>query len=143
MIDMKTFALLCISLGLISVASAGSHTADSDALTKIYLEMNDTLAATGGWNKKPLATRNEAFERAIRLEGSVKKLLGNGLVSPRAACRNAAIHHRYYVKNLNDAALVIEGKKSLETPADLYAPMFHSVQFGQSLAECHTAINSI
>lgn len=105
--------------------------------------MRAVVAETGVWSKKPLPARIEAARAAKALVDETEKLLGSDPSGPFGQCRAAAIGMQTYVLNLNDLALLLEGRRQLNASVDLVMPQFFAFQFGEAYSACRDQIEAL
>jgi len=139
---MKAIAAALAALMVIGHAQAQKAPSYKDARA-VYDQLGKPVAATGVWNKKSLAERHQALRDADALVKRAESLFGTSPVGPFAACRSAAIALKFYVLNLNDLALVLEGRQQLTNAATLFAPSFNAVQLGEYKAACYEQVESL
>jgi hypothetical protein len=133
-----------LTAGIVALALSGaSHAAPSAGEARaIYEELGRPINQAPQWNRKPLYERHEAVEQADQLIARAERAFGSSPIGEGAACRNAAISRKFFVINLNDLTLLLEGRPLL-SPHALYAPMTVSVRFGEQLAACHSYIDRL
>ena len=146
MVNMKTVASLLLtaaSLAPIATAVSAQNIPSYQAARAVYDAMDRTVGQTGGWSKKPLVDRLQAHDDAVKLAKKAELLFGTNLGAPSSSCWKAAIGMQFYISNMNDLALILEGKRTNVSPADLYAPMFTSLGFGEHKAACYQYVLSL
>lgn len=139
---MKTLLIALCLAGAASGAFAQKKPAYDEARA-IYDELGKPVAQTSIWFRKPLQERIQAARSADELVKRAERLWGTAAIGPGSACRKAAIGMKFYVLNLNDLALLAEGRRTLSSPSDLLAPSFHAVQFGQDKAACYDEVEAL
>lgn len=130
----------CISLALLllgGAACAQQQPSYKDA-RKVWEQINQVLYDTGQWHKKALAERQKRLNAAQEISAKADRLWAGP-----SRCKEAASFMVDYVQSLNSFALVIEGRRSLDTPSDLYAPMFNAVVFGEKRAACYDEVEAL
>ncbi len=128
----------CISFALLllAVGSANAQQSPTKAQARqVWEKIEAVLPQTGGWEKLAPAERQKRLDVALEVNARASQLWRGP-----SACKFAASSMVDYVRTLNGFALVIEGKRGLDTPADLYAPMFKAVQFGEHRAACQEEV---
>jgi hypothetical protein len=136
---LKRLAILLVLslLGFAASAQAQKKPSYADA-RKLYEEIDKSLSATGLWYKKPLQERIRGRQSASALIERAEKLMG-----PSSRCREAAIFMHDYLGSLNDFALVVEGRRQISNPHELFAPMFNAVVFGEKKVACYEEVEAL
>ncbi|MFT4191656.1 MAG: hypothetical protein QM617_09070 [Comamonas sp.] len=131
------------AMALVAAVCAAQAQPAQDEAWAIYRQFDETVAATGNWHKKSEQARHQARQHADVLIQRAERLWGTAATGPGAACRAAAIAHKSYVIDLNDYAGIVSGQAQIGTPADLFAPSFKAVGFGEQKAACRAYIDSL
>lgn len=140
--NMKSIALALALLSATGFAAAQKPPSYRDARA-LYEQLGKPVAATGVWYKKPLAERIQAMKDADTLIKRAEAMFGTAVVGRFSACRSAAIAMKFYIIDLNDLALVMEGRRQITNAATLFAPSFNAVDFGEKKAACYEEIESL
>lgn len=113
------------------------------AASAIYDELGKPLEATSTWLNKPLHERLEEAKKAEAFVEKTELVFGTAQNQDWSTCRAAAIYRKFYIYGLNDLALILEGKKTVTSPADLFAPLLNSESFGENKARCSDYVDSL
>lgn len=133
---------LTLLLAIIMSGSVMAKTPSYKEARAIYDQLGVPVSATGLWHTKPLPERLAALREAEAFVAKTEKVFGGGQVGDSAACRSAAIARKFYVIQMNDLALIMEGRRNA-TPSDVFSPMFNSVSFGEHKAFCYHYVESL
>ena len=133
----KTYISLALLLLTTGTAFAQQQPNYNQA-RQIWQQIDAVLGQTGRWHKMPLAERNKRLDAAVQL-----KTKASSLWPGPSRCKEASSFMVDYIQSLNSFALVVEGKRSLDTPSDLYAPMFNAVVFGEKRAACYDEVEAL
>lgn len=139
---MNAFAIGLLSIGVLTSAHAQKTPSYKEA-REIYEQLGKPVAATGLWDKKPLSERLAAVKAADQLIARVEKLDGKGFGGPLSACKRAATAMKFYVMDLNDLALVWEGRSQVRNANTLFSPSFNAVNFGEMKAACYEEVEAL
>lgn len=134
---MKTNACL-LSVVLLVGSSAVTATPSYSDARKVYDEINNALYANGLLYKKPLPERTKVVQAAGALVEKTQRLWPGP-----SRCKEAAAFMKDYIVNLNSFALMLEGKRSVQAPAELYGAMFNAVVFGEKRAACYDEVEAL
>ncbi|WP_447776346.1 hypothetical protein [Variovorax boronicumulans] len=138
---MKTPMKICSSALVLVALLASSQALAAPSYSearKVYDEINNSLFANGLLYKKPLPERIKVVQAADQLVEKTKRLWPS-----MSRCREAAVFMRDYIGNLNSFALMLEGKRTVQAPAELYGAMFNAVVFGEKRAACYEEVESL
>jgi hypothetical protein len=101
------------------------------------------LASTSTWYKKPLVDRLQDIQAARGFESQAEATFGTSLATPWKDCRMLAISNKFYLLAMNDIALIVEGRRKISDPSDMFAPMFGSVTLGEAKNSCERYLHSL
>lgn len=135
----RSLAALALVFACLSASAAVTY----EAARKLTDQMQSVVMSTQSWHSKPLADRIAAYRRADVLVADAERMFGTSPAGTFASCWRAAISMKFYVINLNDMALLFEGRKQLTGPADLFAPMYASFEYGDAYRTCKDQIETL
>lgn len=137
---MKSLALILALLMAHGLTMAETLPSYKDA-RNLYDQLGKPVAASGVWWKKPLPERQQALREADALAKRAESLFGT---SRRfAACRSAALAMKTFILDLNDLALVVDGRREIKNAVALFAPSFNAVAFGEHKAFCYEEVEAL
>lgn len=129
-------------LAIVMSGSVMAKTPTYKEARAIYDQLGTPVSATGLWHTKPLTERLAALREAEAFVTKTEKVFADAQAGDSAACRSAAIARKFYVIQMNDLALIMEGRRNA-TPADVFSPMTNSVSFGEQKAFCYHYVESL
>ncbi|MDP9990907.1 hypothetical protein J2W28_002077 [Variovorax boronicumulans] len=138
---MKTITLALALLGMTGFAAAQKPPSYKEARA-LYDQLGKPVAASGVWWKKPLPERQQALRDADALAKRADALFGS-TTSRFASCRSAVLAMRTFIGDLNDLALVVEGRNEIKHAVALFSPSFNAVDFGEKKAACYEEVESL
>lgn len=134
---MKCLINLLPTVLLLAAATCDAAPSYQEA-RKVYNQIEKLQYDAGVWYKKTAEEREAATQKAKALVLTAERLWPK-----RSSCKEAANYAQTYVNDLNSYALVLEGKRSFQSPGEMYSPMVIAVSLGERRASCYEEVEAL